>query len=81
LISESRILENSLISDDIELSVDVNPCDQMVQNVENQNHIVMKGNSEQKLVAEEDSCMEIPDSDGENMPEMNYDFNTNKPME
>jgi hypothetical protein len=39
----------------------------------------MKENLEQKLsVYEDDSCMEVPDSDGEIMPGNNYEFNTNK---
>ena len=42
----------------------------------------MKENSEQKLVVyEDDSCMEVPESDGENMPDNKYEFNTNKRMD
>jgi hypothetical protein len=50
-----------------------------MQNLENQNFTVMKDNTEAKLVVfEDDSCMEVPDSDGENMPDNKYEFNTNK---
>ena len=42
----------------------------------------MKEDSEQKLVVlEDDSCMEVPESDGENMPDNKYEFNTNKRMD
>ena len=42
----------------------------------------MKENSEQKLVVyEDDSCMEVPESDGESMPDNKYEFNTNKRMD
>ena len=87
MISESKILNRSLEPDDIELSLDLDqgqevshPCEQPMQNLENLNHTVMKENSEQKLVVlEDESCMmEVPDSDGEAMPENNYEFNTNK---
>ena len=41
----------------------------------------MKEDSEQKLVVfEDDSCMEVPDSDGENMPDNKNEFNTNNRM-
>jgi hypothetical protein len=36
----------------------------------------MKEYSEQKLIQGEDSLMEVPDSDGENMPDVKYEFNT-----
>ena len=39
----------------------------------------MNENSDQKLVVlEDDSCIEVPESDGENMPDNKYEFNTNK---
>ena len=39
----------------------------------------MREDSEQKLVVfEDESCMEVPDSDGENMPDNKYEFNTKK---
>lgn len=39
----------------------------------------MQANSEHKLVVfEDDSCMEVPESDGEVMPDVKYDFSTNK---
>ena len=87
MISESKILNRTLEPNDIELSLDVgedasNPCEKVMQNLENQNHTVMKEDSEQKLVVfEDDSCMEVPDSDGENMPDNKYEFNTNKRMD
>ena len=37
MISESKILSESLDPDDIELSLSVNPCDHVMQNLENQN--------------------------------------------
>lgn len=90
MISESQILNRSLEPDDIQISVDVvdvdldvsvGPSGQVtqMQNLENQNFTVMKDNTEAKLVVfEDDSCMEVPDSDGENMPDNKYEFNTNK---
>ena len=50
-----------------------------MKNLENQNKSVMNENSDQKLVVlEDDSCIEVPESDGENMPVNRYEFNTKK---
>lgn len=77
-LHEVKILEKSLRPSDIDISLGPEIDVEQTQNVPNQTQMI--ADSAQKLVMKEESesFMEIPDSDGEAMPDVNYNFNTNK---